>query len=486
MKTLCKAALLCGALLGPVPAFPQEQSLFDGLVTLTVPEGWTRLEQEGTVMILPPVFEVLVTIASGPAGDALLAAVPEGAETAPADLAGMPATRLDWTGAGEEFVSGRGFVRGVYTLWRVEGCATGAGPLSVQLAGGIEAVTRPEVAALIAGMVVQGPGAAGCEAAPAQDAPAKVAVAETDPAPAPGKAPGLVPVPQPPAPPMDEPDSFTEDANGWTLYQNARYGTFISFPGTYYTPDPPPGNGDGRRFVSVDGTSEFMVFAQMNVFGLDAQGLLEQDRDALALDRVLAEEATPGLYTLDGLRGDFLIHRRAIVEGPDGLIEVFEISYPVDRAEDFGPMVDYMAQSFGPGFSADAGWGEAMPMPDPAAIYSPARNTAERQALADAARGPIEAALGAPVIFQISVLRTDGVWAYLQAEPLAPGGGPFDWSQTPFAEDIAQDRMSTVLMVLMMQDGTGWQVADYIIGPTDVAWYGWVTDWGLPEALFTP
>ena len=116
--------------------------------------------------------------------------------------------------------------------------------------------------------------------------------------------------------------------------------------------------------------------------------------------------------------------------------------------------------------------------------YTPQRGSAERSAIMDAARVPVSAAIGQTVIFQVSVLRTDGDWAYLQAEPRNPDGSALDWSRTRFAQDWAMDAMSDVIMVLLRRSGSGFQVVDHIIGPTDVAWYDWLDRYGLPEALF--
>lgn len=116
--------------------------------------------------------------------------------------------------------------------------------------------------------------------------------------------------------------------------------------------------------------------------------------------------------------------------------------------------------------------------------HTPQRGSAERRAIMDAARVPVSAAIGQTVIFRVSVLRSDGDWAYLQAEPRNPDGSALDWSRTRFAEDWAMDAMSDVIMVLLRRSGSGFQVVDHIIGPTDVAWYDWLDRYGLPEALF--
>ncbi|WP_417667888.1 hypothetical protein [Roseibium sp.] len=140
---------------------------------------------------------------------------------------------------------------------------------------------------------------------------------------------------------------------------------------------------------------------------------------------------------------------------------------------------------------ATGGWEVVEPSPrtsgvDLARSYTPQRGSAERKALMDAARVPIGNELGQRVIFVVSVLRTDGNWAYLQGTPVQPNGKPLNWLRTPFAADWRADVMSDVVMVLMRKSGSSWQVMDYVIGPTDVHWYGWLDVYGLPEAFFMP
>jgi hypothetical protein len=125
------------------------------------------------------------------------------------------------------------------------------------------------------------------------------------------------------------------------------------------------------------------------------------------------------------------------------------------------------------------------PAPSARGYYTPARKTAERNAIMDAARVPMLRELGQKVIFLVKTLRTDGDWCFLMAEPLQPNGRKLNWYTTPYANDWANDAMSDLVMVLMRWQGNGWQVVDYVIGPTDVHWYSWIDRYGLPERLFT-
>ena len=120
----------------------------------------------------------------------------------------------------------------------------------------------------------------------------------------------------------------------------------------------------------------------------------------------------------------------------------------------------------------------------PARYYTPKRGSSERRAIMEAARQPISAEIGQTVIFVVDELRSDGHVAYLQAVPHQPDGAPLDWTQTRFREDWNSDFMSDVVMVLLSRVGERWLVVDYVIGPTDVHWIGWIEQYGLPEALF--
>lgn len=65
-----------------------------------------------------------------------------------------------------------------------------------------------------------------------------------------------------------------------------------------------------------------------------------------------------------------------------------------------------------------------------------------------------------------------------------PDGRALDWSRTSYRNAWQADAMSDLVLVLLVNDGAGWRAIRHVIGPTDVAWYNWVEELGLPEALF--
>ena len=161
------------------------------------------------------------------------------------------------------------------------------------------------------------------------------------------------PLAAPPPPPaanpvgsMQDPDRFEDIAGGYARYHNSRYGTFIAYPSGYFLPAPPPGNGDGRRFTSADGTAQFYVFAQYNAEGLSQDQQIARDKADSAHIGTSYERAGLGWYVLSGVVGPDIFYRR-VIEDATGLIHVFEITYPTARKAEFDAVVAYMAQSFG-------------------------------------------------------------------------------------------------------------------------------------------
>lgn len=506
----------------PSPVGDAVGGALGGLFSLTLPPDWHSYDSPGgdEIGLLPVSAEGSVVLARGAAAKALIAEAAVAGAPVDATVIGQPSQMQLWQGSLAEFSDGAGFVPGLYRLHVLGTCLPGNEHVAVLIGGTDRFHAGDALKALFGGVTINLP----ADAAPCvrQAETAAAAPVGTAPAPAPAPAqlpasdaaalpppvPGVTPGPGLPAVPeaasLYPEDIFAPESADWTLYQNGRYGTFISYPSSYFLPEPAPDAADGRAFASVDGQASFLVYASWNALGLDQGGLMVQDRTLMDPQREITfEDSGPGWYVMSGLHSrSQIFYRRVLVEGPEGLIQTFEILYPAIRKAEFEPIVAYMAGTFGPGTSWEDGWdgwvasdgaasgeydpaGQGMQV-DPGALYTPEKGTAARKGILDAARGAVEPAIGLPVIFVVSVLRTDDTWAYLQAEPRNPDGSPLNWARTAFARDWQNGVMSDVVMVLLQFDGSNWFVVDHIIGPTDVFWYNWIEMFGLPEALFTP
>lgn len=131
-----------------------------------------------------------------------------------------------------------------------------------------------------------------------------------------------------------------------------------------------------------------------------------------------------------------------------------------------------------------AGVASTVASPAQAEISTPPPGSSQRREIVDAFRPRIEAEVGPPVVFVVSVLRVSGNWAFVQATPRRPGGVDIDWKRTKFREAFEKDFMSDIVMGLLKYDGGKWSLVEYVIGPTDVFWENWQQKYRLPRQLF--
>jgi len=116
--------------------------------------------------------------------------------------------------------------------------------------------------------------------------------------------------------------------------------------------------------------------------------------------------------------------------------------------------------------------------------YMPDKGSAERKAITDALRVPVERKLKQEVIFKIDHLRVQNGWAFLMGAPRRPDGGQIDYRNTPYAEAQKAGAFDDGVMALLHKVGGQWRVVQYVIGATDVAYIGWDRKFRAPAAIF--
>lgn len=116
--------------------------------------------------------------------------------------------------------------------------------------------------------------------------------------------------------------------------------------------------------------------------------------------------------------------------------------------------------------------------------YTPARGSAERQAVMDAFRETFRRETGKPAIFEVAFLRVQRGWAFAEVVPRQPGGAAFDWRGTPLEEAWREGMMDPSSFALLRRRDGRWSVVRFAIGPTDVAWDGWGRETGAPRGIF--
>ncbi len=115
---------------------------------------------------------------------------------------------------------------------------------------------------------------------------------------------------------------------------------------------------------------------------------------------------------------------------------------------------------------------------------TPQPGSAERTAVLDAARAPVEKDLGQAIIFQVKTLRVTPEWAFLHGIPKRADGKPVDYSKSIYADDAKGDAFSGQAAVLLVRDGAGWRLVTYSVGFSDVVWDSWDEEFGAPSWLW--
>ena len=116
--------------------------------------------------------------------------------------------------------------------------------------------------------------------------------------------------------------------------------------------------------------------------------------------------------------------------------------------------------------------------------YTPDKGSAERKAIADALRVPVERKLKQGVIFRIDHLMVRNGWAFLLGTPRRPDGGPIDYRNTPYAEAQKAGAFDDGVVALLHKVGGRWRVVQYVIGATDVPYVDWDRKYHAPAEIF--
>lgn len=116
--------------------------------------------------------------------------------------------------------------------------------------------------------------------------------------------------------------------------------------------------------------------------------------------------------------------------------------------------------------------------------HTPAPGSAERKAIADVLRAPVEKELKQKVVFKFDHLKVSGDWAFMRGVPQRPDGGRVDYSVTPYQQRIEDGVFDDWICALLRKRADKWQVVNYVIGATDVVYEGWDEEYHAPSAIF--
>ena len=337
----------------------------------------------------------------------------------------------------------------------------------------------------------------------------------------------------------DTKDGTTAGSGEWRRYVNARFGTVVEFPSALLSMLPPPENDDGRSFEGIDHDIAMLVFASHNILDSTVRDRVAELTANGEFEKVIRIETGEARLFFKGQQDGRTV-RLSEIHGRDNIVHTLQISHDPMLEDLLAEQFERMEASFSVArpepvrVESDIGHAELVfwqsitdsndpadldaylaQWPDgvfarlarnrlsrleesgarpsyqgvetagaPSSFHEPARGSAERAAIMDAAREPVSTTLTQNVIFVVERLRSDGRFAYLQAVPHQPDGTPLNWAATPFAREWRGGFMSDIVMVLLRRIDGNWHVLDYVVGPTDVHWVSWMKEHGLPDTVF--
>jgi hypothetical protein len=118
------------------------------------------------------------------------------------------------------------------------------------------------------------------------------------------------------------------------------------------------------------------------------------------------------------------------------------------------------------------------------AAYVPKPGSAERKAIMDALRPPVERELHRAVIFKVDHLKLQNGWAFIRGVPKQPDGRPINYKDTKYEAARREGMFDDWICALLRRKGTKWTVVEFVIGATDVPYEGWDREHGAPSSIF--
>jgi hypothetical protein len=117
-------------------------------------------------------------------------------------------------------------------------------------------------------------------------------------------------------------------------------------------------------------------------------------------------------------------------------------------------------------------------------VRTPERGSAERKAIIDALRVPVEKQLKQKIVFQADNFNVQGNWAFLGGAPRSPGGGSPDYSGTVYADAREAGAFDNNIFAILRKTAGEWRVVKFAIGCTDVCYADWWRRYKAPKAIF--
>jgi hypothetical protein len=117
-------------------------------------------------------------------------------------------------------------------------------------------------------------------------------------------------------------------------------------------------------------------------------------------------------------------------------------------------------------------------------VHTPEKGSAERRAILDALRIPVEKELKQKIVFVADQFNVAGNWAFLGGSPQSADGSQPNYRSTPYQQAKEAGMFDNNFFAVLKKAGGKWKVVTYTIGCTDVCYADWWRRYKAPKAIF--
>lgn len=117
-------------------------------------------------------------------------------------------------------------------------------------------------------------------------------------------------------------------------------------------------------------------------------------------------------------------------------------------------------------------------------VRLPEEGSAERRAILEALRLPVEKELKQKIVFVVETMRVQGAWSFISGVPQSENGKWPDYRATNYQEAIDNEMFDNNIFALLKNSDGEWKVVTYSIGCTDVCYAAWWKDHSAPRKVF--
>ena len=135
----------------------------------------------------------------------------------------------------------------------------------------------------------------------------------------------------------------------WLTYINPRFGTSAQIPASGFVADPPPENGDGQGWTSIDGQGFITISGSFLTIGKNLAEFRQWMEDTSATDDVdiTYSDAKDNWFAYAGFRGSEIIYIKVLMSETCGtpILNHIFMQYPKAQVEAYAPIAKRLSDS---------------------------------------------------------------------------------------------------------------------------------------------